>query len=81
MLPFLKTKRQDSGIATVYRAPDEGKEQKENDSQGLEVAATDLHSAIESKDIKGIAEALKAAFLILDAMPHEEGEHTNESEE
>lgn len=33
---------------------------------------------MKSNDVKGVAEAIKSAFEILDSQPHEEGEHTNE---
>lgn len=47
----------------------------------LEACADDIIRAINSKDSKMLAEAIKAAFEICDSEPHEEGPHTNESEE
>lgn len=77
MLPFLKKSRQQSpGIATVYKAPDD--EAKAGMMRGVELAMEDLAGAMERKDHKGMARAIKTAFEILDASPHEEGEHTNE---
>lgn len=78
MLPFLKPRAKNSGIATVYRAPDEGKESEGSDLEGLHAAADDLHKAIQANDIKAIAAALKAAFEILDAAPHQEGPHESD---
>lgn len=77
MLPFLKKKR-DAGLGTMLvqdRKPDETKEQSEDD--GLKLAAEDLCKAVESKDYNKVAEALRAAFQILDAEPHLEGEHVD----
>ena len=74
MLPFLKAQRKSDGIATVYRSPDEGKEPDHAD-EGLIAAAADLLKAVESKDSRAIAAALKAAFEICDSAPHHEGEH------
>lgn len=79
MLPFLKSKPQVAGIMTIERKPDESAESQED--SGLMSAAKDLLSAIESKDHKAIAMAIKAAFTILDSEPHDEGEHTNENEQ
>lgn len=41
----------------------------------LEICAEDLHNAMKAGNIKGIAEALRAAFEILESEPHEEGPH------
>ncbi len=51
------------------RKPDDG------EYDAIDSAAEDLISAIHSKNIKGVAEALKAAFELCDAQPHEEGPH------
>lgn len=73
MLPFLK-KQQEGSLSMpaepIKREPDEGSEY-----DMLESAAEDLISAIHSKDVKAVCSALKAAFEICDAQPHEEGEH------
>lgn len=49
--------------------------------QALESIAGDLLSAIQSKSVQGIRDALRDAFLHLESQPHEEGEHIEESEE
>lgn len=66
-----------------YRKPDAEPVSKEDDSgdHGLEMAAEDLCRAVSSGDHKGAARALRAAFEILDAMPHIEGESLNEDSE
>lgn len=74
MLPILNKKKSQTGVIVQQRAPDSKPEQNQEDSSGLEIAAKDLLNAVEAKDIKGIAEALKAAFQIADSEPHEEGE-------
>lgn len=80
MLPFLKPRKQSDGIATVYRAPDEGKPE-DSSSDGLEIAMEDLSKAHDAKDYKAMAEAFKAAFDICEAAPHHEGPHLEDSEE
>lgn len=88
MLPFLKLKQ--SGVAGLImknRAPDEHKaeggevkEEKKEESEHSEsrmACARDLLRAIESKDAKGIADALYDAFTIMDSEPHVEGEHVS----
>jgi hypothetical protein len=74
MLPWLKQSQDASSsepVQTVEREPDE-----DGDSYDpLESAADDLLFAIEHKDSKAVAEALRAAFSLCDSEPHEEGEH------
>ena len=75
MLPFLKKNQESSMSApvdSIKREPDEGAEEYDS----LESAAEDLLKAIESKDSKEIASALRAAFEICDSEPHEEGPHS-----
>lgn len=71
MLPFLKHDK-DAGTTTL---PESVKRDHDEDYDMLESAAEDLMSAVHSKDIKGIASALRAAFEICDSQPHEEGPH------
>lgn len=54
-------------IEQVKREPDE-----ETEFDSLESAAEDLCHAIESKDYKAIAAALRAAFELMDEEPHTE---------
>lgn len=74
MLPFLK-KSQDASVSMSadhkMREPDEDAEEYDS----LHSAAEDLIKSIHSKDIKSVAEALRAAFELCDSEPHEEGEH------
>lgn len=78
-LPFLKPKSA-AGLIISHRKPDGGTEQMHDgeDDNGLHAAAEDMIRAFHSKDAKALAEAVRAAFQILDAEPHEEGEHTND---
>lgn len=77
MLPFLK-RTQDAAAAgpvqKIERKPDDDGAEPEFDM--LETAAEELCHALEAKDYKGAASALRAAFQMLEAEPHEEGEHT-----
>jgi len=61
---------------------DEGMEmEEEGEDSGLEQCAMELIDAIKEGDVPGVIGALRAAFHILDAEPHEEGEHLGEEEE
>jgi hypothetical protein len=74
MLPFLKHNYEGSASApveSVERKPDEESE----DYDALESAAEDLCHAIEAKDYKAAAAALRAAFELCDTEPHKEGPH------
>lgn len=78
MLPFLKNKDGGSLASLIVksRQPDEPETpENDSDSTGIEACAKDMISAIKSGDHKRLAEAMKDAFTILDAQPHEEGEH------
>ena len=82
-LPFLKPKHQ-AGLIMEMRKPDGSSEEtgtEDESDPGLMSAAEDLIRAIHAKDAKGAMEALKSAFEMMDAAPHEEGPHTNESED
>lgn len=76
-LPFLDKKRIAGSITATVRKSEKTEEKQESIevSDGLIAAAEDLIAAIGAKDAKGAAMALKAAFLIVDSEPHEEGEH------
>lgn len=80
MLPFLKTKKV-AGLIISSRKPDGSTEElpEENEQSSIDTCSQDLLKAVEAKDIKGISEALKSAFTILDSIPHHEGEHLDES--
>ena len=84
MLPFLKNKERSVGaINTEYRKPDEKPEHEgemDGHEEALEACASELIRGVESGDKRMVVDALRAAFEILDAMPHEEGEHINEEE-
>lgn len=56
----------------------EPKIEKDEDDMGLLAAAEDLLDAIKKDDKNQVAVALRAAFEILDAEPHVEGEHVSE---
>lgn len=90
VLPFLKLNNQSasSGIMTKMRKPDEKpvdpNEEKPNEleemaTEAIEECAKDLLRAIQAQDVKRMAEALRSAFEIADAMPHAEGEHEDNS--
>ncbi len=93
LLPFLKIQNQGaaSGIMTKMRKPDNktdeqlAEEAANSEDNGNEMAqeaihacAQDLIRAVHAQDVKGVAEAMQSAFIILESMPHEEGEHASE---
>jgi hypothetical protein len=44
----------------------------------LQTIASELIEAIHSHDTEAVISCLKAVFTHLEALPHEEGEHTND---
>ena len=82
MLPFLKPKASAAGgVMNVLRKPDGETEMEDTgDDSGLEACATDLIRGVTAKDSSMVIDALRSAFQILDAEPHEEGEHLGEEE-
>jgi hypothetical protein len=83
MLPFLKPKASAvGGVMNVLRKPDGETEMEDTgDDTGLEACAEDLIRGVTAKDTSLIVDALRSAFQILDAEPHEEGEHLDEEGE
>lgn len=82
MLPFLKPKTV-AGLIISKRKPDGGTEPTEsegNEDQGLISAADDLVRAITSKDSQGVADALKAAFTMLQSRPDESEDFESQNE-
>lgn len=74
MLPFLKTKKESSIGITEQKKLKDGEIVMDEMSE-LDIVAEELIAAMEMKDVAGVSQALKAAFEIMDAMPHEEGPH------
>lgn len=73
MLPFLRHNKEASASAPIETIKREHDEDAEFDV--LEAAAEDLIHAVHSKDVKAVAEALRAAFELCDEQPHVEGPH------
>ena len=73
MLAFLKKTQEASSSEPVEHSRREPDEDAEYDS--LHSAAEDLISAVHSKNVAAVAEALRAAFELCDSEPHEEGPH------
>lgn len=75
-LPFLSdSKKKIADVAMATRRPDED---KLNENEGLQAAAHDILSAIQSKDVKALALALQAAFELCETP--EEGPALPDSE-
>lgn len=78
MLPFLKKNNQ-TGVIVQTRQPDKDKEPSGN--EGLMACAEDLLRCIESKDVKGIANALRAAHdICLSGSEDEPAPHSFEAQ-
>lgn len=72
MLPFLKNKEKAiGGTQTIFRKPD-SEESKPESFPGLEACAQAMIQAMDGKDSRALAQALKDAFCILESMPHQE---------
>lgn len=59
---------------------DSGEEEMTPEEQ-LHAVAGELVDAVKCGDVSAVAEALRGAFLLLDSMPHVEGEHVEETPE
>ncbi len=70
MIPFLRKTQEASASAPVEHVRREPDEETE-DIDGLTVAAQDLCDAVHKRDYKAVAEALKAAFAMMDEGPEE----------
>lgn len=73
MLPYLPAKKQAASII-VKTKPEGGMEQMDESGEdpGLLVAAEDLLAAVKRDDAAGVAEAMRAAFYIMESEPHDE---------
>ncbi len=82
-LPFLNNKKSIAGVIISKRKPDGGKEElhsEGNEYDGIEECMEGFKKALEAGDTKAMAQHFKDAFQISDSEPHDEGEHTNESD-
>jgi len=76
MLPFLKNTKE-AGVSGPIESIERKSDNEDEQYDVMEAAAEDLMNAIHAKDVKAIAEALRAAFELADSEPHMEGPHTN----
>jgi hypothetical protein len=78
----MKDKKPISAIimASMGKKPDMKEDESMEGGEEYSIAQ-DVLDAIASKDKMKLAEALEACFQYHDSQPHDEGEHTNESEE
>lgn len=76
MLPFLRNKKIQSAPATTTTVFSEDSGDGEyNKDAPLEACAQDLINAVHSNNVKGVADALQSAFLVLESNEeYEEGE-------
>ena len=69
------TKLSDSISLSGLKPESDSKESLHDKMLGL--CANELISAVHAKDAKKVIESLRAAFQMLDAEPHIEGEHVD----
>lgn len=62
MLPFLKQKPMATGLIVQTRKTDGDAPPMENDDAAMEACASDIMRAIEAKDHRGLAKAIRAAM-------------------
>lgn len=73
-----------AGVIIANRKPDGSKEEVPADDaqdHALIAAAEDFIRALNTKDSKMLAQAIRAAFEICEASPHHEGPHIEEGQE
>lgn len=83
MLPFLQPKKA-AAVIIAKRKPEGSAEPMHEEGEedpALMSCAEDLISAVHAKDAVGVANAMRAAFEVMDAAPHVEGEHLEEGME
>jgi hypothetical protein len=83
MLPYLKPRRV-AGLIVAKTKPQGGIEdlhEAGSEDEAIIACAEDMIRAMHAKDAKSLASALKAAFEIVDALPHVEGEHIEKDSE
>ncbi len=83
MLPWMDKKNVITSVISARKGkvPVEVKaeqEMGEGIDADLKVAAEDFLSAVQQKSVVDLAKAFKAAFQILESMPHEENEEMEE---
>lgn len=67
LLPFMKPKKAQSGVIVENRGVAPEPKPEENQIDDIEICANDLLTAIENKDVKGMAIAIRAAFECMQA--------------
>jgi hypothetical protein len=77
VLPFYSRLKESGSMSPV---PDTMLRESDHEEayDSMHAAAQDLINAVHSKDVKAVAEALRAAFELADSGPHSEGPHTDE---
>jgi len=80
VLPFLKRK-QEAAVAIPVEIESDHDEMEFDHDEMLHHCVDELIESIHHKDKESTLEALKSIFYILDAEPHEEGEHIEHGHE
>lgn len=73
-------KNAQASVIIADRQPEKPQEIQQDNNEYLEICALDLLKAIQDKDIKAMAVALRSLFEEMDSQPHEEGPHTYEAQ-
>ncbi len=67
-------------MTTKVRPSDAPETEQDESNQGLIEAAKDLIRGVQAGDEKLVAQALEAAFQILESQPHDEASHPIQEE-
>lgn len=81
LLPFLKKKIPGAAGLIVETRNSEQNQDQDESSLAIEQCAMELIEAVHSRNVQGVAQAMKSAFDILESIPHSEVEpHSYESQ-
>lgn len=80
-LPFLRQKDKAPSISAPIVMSDGSQGEREEVDSGLMEAARDIIKALEMKDARRLADAIRAAFQICDSMPAEEASQSDEDQQ
>jgi hypothetical protein len=88
VLPFLKRNQSSvAGLIIKNRTPDEKPadesektEENQEHDEAIRACAQDLIRSVHAHDVKGVADAMRSAFEILETLPHEEVDHSYDAQ-
>lgn len=78
-MPWLRRRREAAIVTAQVKDGEIVKESEEQDE--IQMIAEEMIQAIEKKDAKKLAEALRASFQMMELEPHEEIEHEEQEQD